>query len=168
FIFFALYDIAYTPLLIAYTIEILPFKIRAKGFAAMSFTVTLGLIFNQYVNPVALEKLGWKYYLIYVGWLAFEFGFIFLYLLETKGRTLEQTAMLFDGDANANAELISVRDEERRPSITQSFTRRLTFPTKLKAAPSSDTMDKDTGSDEMEMKKYDWNKDSNSGRDVGF
>lgn len=76
FISFALYDIAYTPLLIAYTIEILPFKIRAKGFAAMSFTVTLGLIFNQYVNPVALEKLGRMCYLIYVGWLVFELGFI--------------------------------------------------------------------------------------------
>ncbi|KAG8955076.1 hypothetical protein FRC04_009533 [Tulasnella sp. 424] len=168
FIFFALYDIAYTPLLIAYTIEILPFKIRAKGFAAMSFTVTLGLIFNQYVNPVALEKLGWKYYLIYVGWLVFELGFIWLYLLETKGRTLEQTAMLFDGESNANGDMMSIQDEERRASITQSITRRLTFPTKLKAAPSSDTMDKDAGSDDMEMKKYDLDKDANSGRDVNF
>ncbi|KAG8906119.1 hypothetical protein FRC00_012820 [Tulasnella sp. 408] len=168
FIFFALYDIAYTPLLIAYTIEILPFKIRAKGFAAMSFTVTLGLIFNQYVNPVALEKLGWKYYLIYVGWLAFELGFIFLYLMETKGRTLEQTAMLFDGEPEGrNGDMMSIHDEERRPSITQSITRRLTFP-KLKAAPSSDTMDKDSGSDDMEMKKSDWSKDANSGRDVKF
>ncbi len=35
FIFFGFYDIAYTPLLIAYTVEILPFKIRAKGFACM-------------------------------------------------------------------------------------------------------------------------------------
>ena len=30
FVFFFFYDIAYTPLLIAYTLEILPFKIRAK------------------------------------------------------------------------------------------------------------------------------------------
>ena len=35
FIFYFFYDIAYTPMLIAYTLEILPFSIRAKGFAVM-------------------------------------------------------------------------------------------------------------------------------------
>ena len=64
FLYYAFYDIAYTPLLVAYAVEILPFRIRAKGFAAMSFTISVALIFNQYVNPVALKKLGWKYYLL--------------------------------------------------------------------------------------------------------
>lgn len=35
FLFFFFYDIAYTPMLVAYTLEILPYKIRAKGFAVM-------------------------------------------------------------------------------------------------------------------------------------
>ena len=35
FIFYLFYDLAYTPMLIAYTLEILPFTIRAKGFAVM-------------------------------------------------------------------------------------------------------------------------------------
>ena len=35
FIFYFFYDIAYTPMLVAYTLEILPFNIRAKGFAVM-------------------------------------------------------------------------------------------------------------------------------------
>lgn len=35
FIFYLFYDIAYTPMLIAYTLEILPYAIRAKGFAIM-------------------------------------------------------------------------------------------------------------------------------------
>ena len=35
FLFYLFYDIAYTPMLIAYTLEILPFNIRAKGFAVM-------------------------------------------------------------------------------------------------------------------------------------
>ncbi|KAG8901904.1 hypothetical protein FRB99_005007 [Tulasnella sp. 403] len=98
FLYYAFYDIAWTPLLVAYCIEILPFRIRAKGFAVMSFTISLALIFNQYVNPIALTKLGWKYYIFYVGWLAFELVFVFVYFRETRGKTLEQTAMLFDGD----------------------------------------------------------------------
>lgn len=35
FLFFFFYDIAYMPLLVAYAIEILPFKIRSRGFAVM-------------------------------------------------------------------------------------------------------------------------------------
>lgn len=35
FLFYLFYDLAYTPMLIAYTLEILPFNIRAKGFAVM-------------------------------------------------------------------------------------------------------------------------------------
>ena len=35
FVFFFFYDIAYTPMLVAYTLEILPFNFRAKGFAVL-------------------------------------------------------------------------------------------------------------------------------------
>ncbi|KAG8884756.1 hypothetical protein FRB97_003276 [Tulasnella sp. 331] len=98
FLYYTFYDIAWTPLLVVYTVEILPYRLRAKGFAAMSFTVSLALVFNQYVNPVALDRLGWKYYLFYVGWLAFELFFVWMFFWETKGRTLEQTAVLFDGE----------------------------------------------------------------------
>ncbi|CAE6472985.1 unnamed protein product [Rhizoctonia solani] len=103
FVFFSFYDIAYSPLLVAYTIEILPFNIRAKGFAVMNFSVCIALIVNQYVNPIALGAIGWKYALVYCGWLLFEFIFVFRYIIETKGRSLEQTAALFDGEGHADA-----------------------------------------------------------------
>lgn len=79
FLFYLFYDIAYTPMLIAYTLEILPFNIRAKGFAVMvgwpvafklsltdhhygqNLVVSLTLAFNQFVNPWALDAIGWKY-----------------------------------------------------------------------------------------------------------
>ena len=35
---------------------------------------------------------------MYVCWLAFEFVFLWFFLVETKGRTLEETAALFDGE----------------------------------------------------------------------
>ncbi|KAI5122310.1 hypothetical protein M0805_002386 [Coniferiporia weirii] len=99
FLFFFFYDIAYTPMLIAYTLEILPFNVRAKGFAVMNITVCLTLAFNQFVNPWAMDAIGWKYYLVYCGWLFMELMFILRYLIETKGRTLEETAALFDGES---------------------------------------------------------------------
>ncbi|KAF8575963.1 general substrate transporter [Ramaria rubella] len=98
FAFYLFYDMAYTPMLVAYTLEILPFHIRAKGFAVMNLTVCAALAFNQFVNPWALESIGWKYYLVYCGWLGFELCFVLLYVIETKGRTLEETATIFDGE----------------------------------------------------------------------
>ncbi|KAG8904531.1 hypothetical protein FRB99_001614 [Tulasnella sp. 403] len=142
FVYFGFYDIAYSPLLVAYTVEILPFSIRAKGFAVMvrlnlstkrniegslfmwheqNLTVSIALIFNQYVNPVALEKLQWKYYLVYCGWLSFELAFIWWYLVETKGRTLEQTAALFDGDGWDNdLQEIGAESYRHRPLASES------------------------------------------------
>ncbi|TFY70455.1 hypothetical protein EVG20_g2549 [Dentipellis fragilis] len=116
FLFYLFYDIAYTPMLVVYTLEILPYAIRAKGFAIMNLTVSLTLAFNQFVNPWALDGIGWKYYLVYCGFLAFELIFVIFLVIETKGNlsstialgarlipvaagyTLEETAALFDGE----------------------------------------------------------------------
>jgi len=98
FVFNGFYAIAYTPLLVSYTVEILPFLIRAKGLAAMNFGVMGAIIFNQYTNPIAFGALGWKYYLVYTCWLVFELVYVILWAKETKGRSLEETAALFDGD----------------------------------------------------------------------
>jgi hypothetical protein len=46
-----------TPHIVAYTIEILPYHLRAKGLMVFNFTLLLALIFNQYVNPIALGTL---------------------------------------------------------------------------------------------------------------
>ena len=62
FLFYASYDIAFTPLIVSYTLEILPYPLRAKGFTLFGFVLSIAIIFNQYVNPVALRKIGWKYY----------------------------------------------------------------------------------------------------------
>ncbi|KAF8600485.1 general substrate transporter [Ceratobasidium sp. AG-I] len=99
FVFQAAYATAYTPLLVSYTVEILPFFLRAKGLAMMYLTVTATLIFSQYTNPIALEVLKWKYYLIYTIWIAFELVFVYFFAVETRNKSLEETAALFDGDA---------------------------------------------------------------------
>ena len=37
-------------------------------------------------------------YLVYCGWLIIELVFVVTYIVETRGRTLEETAALFDGE----------------------------------------------------------------------
>ncbi|ADV25061.1 hexose transporter [Cryptococcus gattii Ru294] len=96
FIYFGFYDIAFTPLPIAYTVEILPFNIRSKGMALFTSTATLGNAFNQFVNPLALKAISWKYYGVYVAILAFYLVFIFLVFPETKRLSAEEASRVFD------------------------------------------------------------------------
>ena len=56
------HSLAFTPLIVSYSLEILPYSLRAKGFNVFNFTISVALIFNQYVNPIALKNIGWKYY----------------------------------------------------------------------------------------------------------
>ncbi|KAG1791642.1 uncharacterized protein BJ212DRAFT_1293741 [Suillus subaureus] len=85
FIYFFFYDFAYTAMLVLYTLEILPYNIRAKGFAIMNITIYSTNAFNSLVNPVALDTIGWKYYLFYCGWLILELLFVMVYIVETRG-----------------------------------------------------------------------------------
>lgn len=65
FIYYLFYNLAMSPLLCAYTLEILPYNLRTKGLFVSSMSVNCSLVFNQYVNPIALPALGWKYYIVY-------------------------------------------------------------------------------------------------------
>jgi len=102
FLYYLSYDLAFTPLIVTYTVEILPYHLRAKGFVIFNFSISLSLIFNQYVNPVAMKAIGWKYYIVYCVWLGFELVILYFFVVETKNRTLEETAVLFDGEDAAD------------------------------------------------------------------
>jgi hypothetical protein len=65
----------------------------------MFFFVNVSLTFNTYINPVALNHIHWKYYIVYVCWLFFELGVVWKFYVETKNTPLEEIAKHFDGDA---------------------------------------------------------------------
>ncbi|KAI0266086.1 hexose transporter [Gloeopeniophorella convolvens] len=121
FLFYASYDIAFTPLIVSYTVEILPFNLRAKGFNVFNFTISCALIFNQYVNPIALEHISWKYYIVYCCWLVFEVVYVYFFIIETKGLSLEETATLFDGEDVVQTQ-ISARATYRAGALPPSPT----------------------------------------------
>jgi len=105
FVYSTTYNFAWSGLLVAYSVEILPFYIRAKGLMLMNLFVQIALVFNQYVNPIGLENLGWKYYIFYCIWIAIELVVVYFFYIETKGPTLEEIAKLFDGEDAAVADV---------------------------------------------------------------
>ncbi|KAF2149855.1 hexose transporter protein [Myriangium duriaei CBS 260.36] len=99
FIYYVFYNCAWSGLLVGYCVEILPYNIRAKGMTMVFLMVDVALFFNQYVNPIALNHIGWKYYIVYCAWLAFELAVVILFYKETRNTPLEEIAKIFDGDA---------------------------------------------------------------------
>ncbi|CZT05724.1 related to hexose transporter protein [Rhynchosporium graminicola] len=68
------------------------------GLTIMFLAVDLSLFFNSYVNPVALGKLKWKYYIVYDIWLAFELAIVYFFYIETQNTALEEIVKYFDGE----------------------------------------------------------------------
>lgn len=69
FLYDAAFNIGCNPLPYCYTIEVLPFGIRSKGMGLTIAVSEIALAVNQYVNPVALDKIGYNYYIFYFGML---------------------------------------------------------------------------------------------------
>ncbi|KAJ5193320.1 hypothetical protein N7449_009462 [Penicillium cf. viridicatum] len=98
FVYYAGYDIAFTPLLLAYPAEIWTTSLRAKGVAIAVISNYIALVFNQLINPIAFERISWKYYLVFLVVLLVVLVVVWKAYPETRGRSLEDIAFIFDGD----------------------------------------------------------------------
>jgi sugar porter (SP) family MFS transporter len=101
-LFGVFYSIAWSGLLVGYAIELLPYKLRAKGLMLLNIFIQGALCLNTYANPLAFEGFGeknsWKLYLIYCCWVFGELCFVYFMYVETRGPTLEELAKVIDGD----------------------------------------------------------------------
>ena len=65
FLYYASYNLMF-PLSYVYTTEVYPFVHRAKGVALTQFFTRGATAFNAFVNPIGLDSIHWKFYLVYV------------------------------------------------------------------------------------------------------
>src|SRR5690242_14004907 len=84
------YALAWSGLLVAYTVEILPYKLRAKGVFIMNLSVQVALTINNYVNPIPISEGGgwfgqnWKLFACYAGWVLLELIWVYYFYVETR------------------------------------------------------------------------------------
>ncbi|KAL0632722.1 hypothetical protein Q9L58_008390 [Maublancomyces gigas] len=90
------FSIGFTPFQALYPVECLTFETRAKGMAVYNFWVNVASFFNQYVTPIGLGDVKWKFYFLYIAWDLFQASFIYLFYVETKDRTLEELNEIFN------------------------------------------------------------------------
>ncbi|UPX11312.1 uncharacterized protein EKO05_0001922 [Ascochyta rabiei] len=98
-IFGIFYALAWSGLLVAYALEILPYRLRGKGLVVMNITVQATLAVGGQTNPVAWKRLPnhWNLTLFYTIWICIELVWVYFVYPETKGPTLEEIGRIFDG-----------------------------------------------------------------------
>ncbi|KAJ5485407.1 sugar transporter [Penicillium diatomitis] len=102
FLYTFFFSVGWTPLQVTYCIEILPFDLRARGLVLYNLCVAIAGIFNQYVNPIGVTNSKWKYYITYDVWLAFELVVVYFLFVETGNLSLEESAVIMDGEEYEN------------------------------------------------------------------
>ena len=130
-IFGIFYSLAWSGLLVAYALEILPYRLRAKGLMIMNITVQAILAIGGQTNPMAWEDLPkhWNFTLFYTVsqpphiyqhsilitsqiWICLELIWVYFVYPETKGPTLEEISRIFDGsDAVAHVDIAAIEKD---------------------------------------------------------
>ncbi|OZJ03972.1 hypothetical protein BZG36_03256 [Bifiguratus adelaidae] len=99
FLYYFCYDAGLNGAPYLFLTEVLTYQLRAKGINLMQIVKIIALIYNGFVNPIAMDAIQWRYYIVFVCIIAVEVVVVYFFFPETKGRTLEEVAVIFDGDA---------------------------------------------------------------------
>ena len=106
FIFGWCYNFGMTPLQALYPVECLSYEQRGKGIAfVFSFVHALAFV-NQFCFPIALQKITWHTYIIFIGWDLMQATISYFFSVETKQRSLEEMSEIFEADSPVKASLI--------------------------------------------------------------
>ncbi|EUC32829.1 hypothetical protein COCCADRAFT_5518 [Bipolaris zeicola 26-R-13] len=101
----------WTPLQTLYSVECLENRTRAKGSGLNFLFLNIAMVVNTYGISVGMEAIGWKLYLVYIGWICVEIAVIFFFFVETAGKTLEELKEIFEAPNPRNASLRKTKVE---------------------------------------------------------
>lgn len=96
YVFGIVFSFAWTPLQSMYIAETLPTSTRAKGTAVGNLSSSIASTIIQYASGPAFEKIGYYFYIFFVFWDLLEWVVMYFFFPETKERTLEELAEVFE------------------------------------------------------------------------
>lgn len=105
YIFQITYSFGWTPMQALYPVEVLSFELRAKGMALASLFMNAALLTTQFGMPVSLKNIAWRTYIVFVVWCAVQAAVIWVFVPETKNRTLEELDDIFNSPNPAKASI---------------------------------------------------------------
>ncbi|KAI7231185.1 hypothetical protein KC330_g6549 [Hortaea werneckii] len=109
FLFMGAYSFGWTPLLYLYPPEVLNYPIRAVGVGLFQFVANATAVLIVFTMPIALDNIGYITYFVNGAWDVLVIIIIAVFWVETKGKTLEELDVVFEGEKHSDApELVLV------------------------------------------------------------
>ncbi|EMD33912.1 hypothetical protein CERSUDRAFT_117444 [Gelatoporia subvermispora B] len=101
--------------------EVFPTKTRSVGTSvATCANWAFNVLFSQ-VSNLAITKISWRYYLVFICLNAIDFVLIGLFFPETKGKSLEQMAEVFGDEIDVRELALETKlEKEDKPAIVHA------------------------------------------------
>lgn len=103
-----------------YVAEIFPNHLRSAGVALSLACFYLASEITLCVAPIAMDSIGWKFYLVLICPSFFFIIFLYRYIPETRGRTLEEIGATF-GDENIACQWYGLTEDQRNTLYAQTI-----------------------------------------------
>lgn len=101
YLFSIVFSFCITPLQTFYISECLDVETRAKGGAVGQIVASIAGIVGQYTTGVAIDQIGYYYYLVFVFWDCIEVIVVYFFFPETKVCFIPRTdTPIFESSAN--------------------------------------------------------------------
>lgn len=81
-----------------YCMEVVPYTLRSKAALLYSLTSQGWVLFNNYVNNIAMDAISWRYYIVFCVWIFIQGVVVYFFFPETQGLGLEEVAQIFGED----------------------------------------------------------------------
>ncbi|KAL1589451.1 hypothetical protein WHR41_01848 [Cladosporium halotolerans] len=107
YLFLIFFSWGWTPLQMLYPVECLENVSRAKGMGVNYLFLNIAMVVNTFGVSVAIEKIGWRLYLIYICWQVVELVTLYFFFPETAGRSIEELSEVFNDPHPVKASLKS-------------------------------------------------------------
>ncbi|KAJ6584961.1 general substrate transporter [Mycena capillaripes] len=114
FLFNFFYCATYVPLPAVYASECMSFENRANGVALYTLVASAAALVNTYATPIALANIGWRLYCVFIAWDVFACILIWIFAVETSGRTLEELNEIFQDRHPVRG---SLKPHHRKPTL---------------------------------------------------
>lgn len=119
FLFMAAYSFGWTPLTVLYPAEVLNYSTRAVGMGIYNFFCNgVGLMIT-FAFPFSFAAIGYKTYMVNGAFNVLAVVFIALTWIETKGKSLEEINVLFDGEQHVDDSAESVVSKGVDVAVTE-------------------------------------------------